>query len=171
MWRLSEQPISFEGMPGSRAWPELKASCQSWQKAFREAANVPLSTHDRHFFHFVGSTDVFLSAHRIKAEIKQFYPSAPLSSLLLCMYYITTPPTFKVSLLSSETWDNDDEREEMEGFRRLSKEAEGRRLLVQICIRDGYSVTGGPKYHAHIPLDSAYSRKLARRIGPAKGEC
>jgi hypothetical protein len=60
------------------------------------------------------------------------------------MYYLTSPPGFKISLLSSENWGNDDEREEMEGFRHLSEKAEGQRLLVQICVRDGYSVTGGP---------------------------
>lgn len=109
-----------------------------------EGGNVPLSTHDRHFLHFLGSTDVFTNAHHIKAIIKQFYPSAPLSSLLLRMYYLTSPPGFKISLLSSENWGNDDEREEMEGFRHLSEKAEGQRLLVQICVRDGYSVTGGP---------------------------
>jgi hypothetical protein len=109
-----------------------------------EGTAIPLSKHDRHFLHFLATNDFFMTQDRVKAAIRQSHPSSPLSSLLVSMHYVATPPNIHVSLLSLQIWQDEDEKVEMEDFRHRTEAAEGRCILVQVCVRDGYSVNDGP---------------------------
>jgi hypothetical protein len=48
-------------------------------------------------------------------------------------------------------WEDDDEKVEMEDFRRQTEAVESRCLLIQVCVRDRYQAGGGSILHT-FPL-------------------
>jgi hypothetical protein len=84
--------------------------------------------------------DLYNNIHAIKADIRQRYPSTAVSSLYIQLTYIDTP-SLVVSSVATFPWQNEDERSEIETLIRRAQTAEGRQILAQVRVRNGYSLS------------------------------
>lgn len=85
-------------------------------------------------------TDIYKNIHAIKVDIRQRYPSTPVSSLYIQVTYINTPYCV-VSSVATFPWRDEDERSEIETLIHRAQIAEGRQILAQVHVRNGYSLS------------------------------
>jgi hypothetical protein len=110
-------------------------------------------------------TDVCSNIASARIASKQKHPTSLVSSLYVKLFYIGTRAMF-VSLASDQTWD-DDERVEMEDLLRRAREDEGRRILANAAVREGYSLKDGPMMRTY-PLVVHLAENLDEKL---EGRC
>lgn len=126
-----------------------------------EGGRPIISRHDRNFIHFMIQTEVCSNIASARIAMKQKHPTSLVSSLYVNLFYIG-PRAMVVSLASEQTWD-DDEKVEMENLLRQAREDEGRRILVNAAVRQGYSLKDGPMMRTY-PLVVHLAENLDEKL-------
>jgi hypothetical protein len=103
-----------------------------------DGSQVPISQHDRNFLHYVAAIDFCNNIRAIRADIAKRFTSIAVSSLYVQLTYIGTP-SIVVHPVGVLPWKDEDEKFELETLLRRVRIADGKQILAQVHVRNGYS--------------------------------